>query len=98
MKKQIIKNVIAELLIACLVLTYVIGCVTFVANYKAHTEIKYCKVVEIDNGVLVIETTDGNLWEYETKHDYFVGEIIRVRFDNQGTETLYDDEIINITR
>lgn len=98
MKKQIIKDVIAGLLIACLALAYILGCVGFAVNYKAHTEIKYCKVAEIDNGVLVVETTDGNLWEYETETNYFIDEVIKVRFDNKGTETLYDDEIINITR
>lgn len=91
-------NILLTLLIACLLVSILFGTMRLAIIYQPHTEVRYCKVVEIDNGIIVLETTDGNLWEYETGRDFWIDEIVRVRFDNMGTESIYDDEIISIRR
>lgn len=92
------KNTLSALIIVCLLASVLFGSMAFAMTYEPHTEVRYCKVVEIDNDIIVLETTDGNLWEYETNNDFWLDEIVKVRFDNMGTESIYDDEIINITR
>lgn len=85
-------------ILTVLLVSIFFGAMTFAAMFQPHTEVRYCKVVEIDNDIIVLETTDGNLWEYETAGDFWLGEIVKVRFDNKGTENIYDDEIISVRR
>lgn len=43
----------------------------------------------------IIETQDGNLWEvFDT--DLIVGSRVEVVFNDMGTESIYDDEIVCI--
>lgn len=50
-------------------------------------------VSAVEGDVVVLETADGNLWEMESEHDWLVGEVVKVCFLTQGTETIYDDAI-----
>lgn len=92
-------DILTTLLVVCLLVSIVFGTMMFAATYKPHTEVKYCKVVKVDNGVITLETADGNLWDYETdRDDFWIDEIVKVRFDNMGTDDIYDDEIISVRR
>ena len=46
---------------------------------------------------MVIETVDGNTWLMDESTDPFEdGELVQVSFDTKGTESVLDDEIIEI--
>lgn len=46
---------------------------------------------------LVIETVDGNVWLMDEGAEPFEdGELVQVSFDTKGTESVLDDEIIDV--
>ena len=55
------------------------------------------KVVELDreNDVVVCEDFNGNLWEFYGCEDWQIDDIASLRMDNNGTPTIYDDEIVS---
>lgn len=57
-------------------------------------------VIESNNGFVTLFDEDGEEWFYEAKTtEYFlVGEQVEIKFSKQGTETLYDDEIISVSK
>lgn len=48
------------------------------------------------NNSVQIETTDGNGWYLENRSDLKVNENYTIVFNNMGTVSIYDDEIINV--
>lgn len=58
---------------------------------------KYATSVEIDeDGVTTFEDTEGNMWEVQDAPTE-LGQKARLLFDSNGTETVLDDEIIDVT-
>ena len=53
-------------------------------------------VVEETNGVIVIETTDGNIWETYTVDGVSVGDSVMLMLDGHNTTDVTDDTIMNI--
>lgn len=53
-------------------------------------------VVEETNGVTVIETTDGNIWETYTVDGVSVGDGVMLMLDGHDTTDITDDTIIDI--
>lgn len=53
-------------------------------------------VVEETNGVTVIETTDGNIWETYTVDGVSVGDDVMLILDGHDTTDVTDDTIIGI--
>lgn len=54
------------------------------------------EVVELDreNDVVVCEGFNGNLWEFYGCEDWQIGDIASLLMNDNGTDTIYDDEII----
>ena len=46
----------------------------------------------IDNET--VRTDDGNIWKYDT--EFIKDSEVKVSFDNKGTETIFDDEVIKV--
>lgn len=63
------------------------------ADFDESTRYAKAQVVEIDGQVVTLMTADGNLWEYETTTNCFVGEVVKICFLTNKTETIYDDVI-----
>lgn len=55
------------------------------------------KVVELDreNDVVVCEDFNGNLWEFYGCEDWQIDDIASLLMDDNGTPTIYDDEIVS---
>ena len=55
------------------------------------------KVVKLDreNDVVVCEDFNGNLWEFYGCEDWQIDDIASLLMDDNGTSTIYDDEIVN---
>ena len=56
------------------------------------------KVVKLDreNDVVVCEDFNGNLWEFYGCEDWQIDDIASLLMDDNGTSTIYDDEIVNV--
>ena len=56
------------------------------------------EVTEMEGGsTIVLEDTTGNIWAYEdTLNKYKVGDIVKITWNDKGTEMKQDDEIIKI--
>ena len=55
-------------------------------------------VVECDTrtDVIVLEDCNGNLWEWEGVEDWQEGDCAACIMNNNGTPSIYDDEIISL--
>lgn len=84
------KKVVAVLMVLMVVGSAVGACADY---YTA-----YGKVTEIDENtwVMVIRTNDGNEWECQIDDEWWVNDVVRVLFDDMGTDSIYDDEIVNV--
>lgn len=59
---------------------------------------KTMTVVEVDrdNNLIVLEDTDGHLWEYENSDVWFKGDKAAVLMDMNGTTDVTNDTIIKL--
>ena len=69
---------------------------------KASTRIAYGVVTAIDKDTNTIELTDedGEMWVVEVgcASDYDLNGYYRILFDTMGTDTIYDDKIVELRR
>lgn len=56
------------------------------------------QVIESNDNVYAVVDANGDVWEFESNNHYFINEVLKVRFDTMGTDTIYDDEIIAIKK
>ena len=54
------------------------------------------QVIESNDNVYAVIDANGDVWEFESDNQYFINEVLTVRFDTMDTDTIYDDEIISI--
>lgn len=90
------KNTITVVAIILLVVALAVaGCaiVHSINKVNAFTRIDDGIIIEINDNVVVVETTDGNLWEFEGE-GYEVGANVRVLFSNNGSVDYVKDDMI----
>lgn len=56
------------------------------------------QIIESNDNVYAVVDANGDVWEFESDNHYFINEVLKVRFDTMGTDTIYDDEIIAIKK
>ena len=78
-------------LIAALILTLSVG-VSSAEIYQIYGRV--CGVVYEEDLFLVY--ANGNLWELSGVDEWKYNDIVLLDFDDEDTETLYDDEILDI--
>ena len=49
-----------------------------------------------DNDIIVIQDYNGNIWEWSGIEDWYEGDIAAMIMYDNNTESIYDDEIIDI--
>lgn len=108
---KVFKNVICGLCVVLGIWIFISFCDVVADNSKPNPEHKknnffsiitdttYEKSAVVDSyykekQCFVLLDTDGNEWFYEGELD--VGENVMVKFDSMKTDTIYDDEIVNI--
>lgn len=79
----------------------VIMLVIILANVSVNGSSEYSLstiVTEVDkaNDIVVCQDFNGNLWEFEGTEDWLVGDICSMMMSDNGTETIYDDIIIDV--
>lgn len=69
----------------------------------AHGEEQYYAlvgvIVELDahENVVYVEDFNGNIWCFEECEDWAIGDIAGMVMNTMGTESIYDDTIVNVT-
>ena len=76
------------------VLSVIFGTAAADTGFYAHTAV----IVEFnyDEDVVVVEDAIGFLWEFEGVEDYFVGDVVSMLMWNNGTESIFDDIILDV--
>ena len=92
MKKNIITITALILIIISLVS---IGAVAFnrATKVNAYTRTAEGVIVEVDNEVVAVETTDGHVWEFKGE-GYTIGQTVKVVFSNNGSPDFVKDDVI----
>ena len=82
--------------IALIFITLVaIGCTT-VKTTKENLYALSTVVIKVDreNDIVTFEDFNGNMWEIEGCEDWEINDIGALLMNNNGTENIYDDEIV----
>jgi hypothetical protein len=91
-------NTIAFILVI-LTFTFVVFILIGGVFYGFHTLFTtrdiYAQVEEMREGIVLVNDSTGNLWEFESD-EFVVNDIVKIRFDTNQTELIYDDIIINV--
>lgn len=70
-------------------------------SISAHAEIypKTARIVNIrlegTKDVVTLEDSNGFTWEYDGVEDYYLGDLVSLIMDDNGTEIISDDKIIS---
>ncbi|MGN1342051.1 MAG: hypothetical protein ACI4VL_02325 [Bacilli bacterium] len=71
----------------------IIGIIISCINLSDNTRMDKITSISYDNDITYIETSDGNIWTINGNNNIKGNTII---FDTLGTNTIYDDVIIDI--
>lgn len=98
--KDTIKTIISTILITALLSTLIIVPILACANFTDtfHIRKERVQVIEANNGEYAVVDGEGEVWEFTSDRTYFEGEVLTVKFDTLGTESIYDDVIIAIKK
>ncbi len=92
------KNFILCVLLVVLLLGVFIAPIVMLSDLDENLHIRFDKVqvIEAYDGVYAVIDGSGEVWEFESNSTYFVNEVLTVKFDTMGTESIYDDAIIAV--
>ena len=92
------KNFILCVLLVVLLLGVFIAPIVMLSDLDENLHIRFDKVqvIEACDGVYAVIDGSGEVWEFESNSTYFVNEVLTVKFDTMGTESIYDDAIIAV--
>ena len=83
--KKLAKGLLTVILVGGLVF----GC------YTEHNYTKpNCKVINATEQDILIEDLQGNLWAFEGAHTFKVGDCVKMKMFDNGTEGYVDDDVI----
>lgn len=96
--KDIIINIILPILIAVLLISWFSVFIWGCANWGEFTQTRNerMQVIEANNGNYAVVDSEGEVWEFTSDRIYFVGEVLKVKLNTLGTESIFDDEIIAV--
>ena len=57
----------------------------------------YAEIVNIENDVVTVKDTNGNLWAFNGADGRNVGDKVVCIMDTMKTASIFDDEIVNVT-
>lgn len=100
--KRTARNTLLIALIVLSITTYFIGLIQGLNHKDPETSATYtapCVVIEVDSTTHWITLEDWNKEAWCIRDDSFkMGELVIVTFDDMGTDNVYDDVIVNVTR
>lgn len=96
--KEMIKTIICAICIAAVFVAIIGGVIYIGANPQEalHIRKEKVQVIEANNGEYVVVDSQGEAWAFASDRTYFEGEILTVKFDTLGTDSIFDDKIIAV--
>lgn len=93
------KKTFTDGVVALAILIILIGIPTLVyflakGSEKANEYPQTMIVTEVKNNVVTIETATGYQYQFEGAEDWEVGDFCSCIMNSKGTETIFDDEIV----
>ena len=92
MKKTIITTIAIITIIATLI-TCGLCVVKNISKTNAYTRSAEGIIIEVNDEVVVVETADGHVWEFEGE-GFEVGQTVKVVFSNNGSPDCVKDDMI----
>lgn len=86
------KIIIALAVVVCVIVAYQSGKPQLISDTYQTNGI----ITEQTNGITVIETTDGNMWETYTVDGVSIGDGVVLMMNGHDTTDITDDSIIDI--
>ena len=84
----IIRKTAAMMLLICAMLT--------LAACTRHNQYPAAGTVTVTGDTVYVTDSTGNVWSFEGAEDWQTGDRAAMLMDDNGTETIYDDEILQI--
>lgn len=81
-------KILAGTLCACAMLT--------LAACTRHNQYPAAGTVTVTGDTVYVTDSTGNVWSFEGAEDWQTGDRAAMLMDDNGTETIYDDEILQI--
>lgn len=84
-------------IIMSIIATVILHYITSPTNNNAHY-ITQAKVISVDtvSDTVQIEDSHGEIWEFFGTENFQKDNFVIALMDNQGTSTIYDDEILSV--
>ena len=84
-----------------LVAMLILSAVSFTSCLRAADSTQYAKtakIIEVNRitDTVTCEDYNGNLWEFTECEDWEVGDVAALLMNNNGTENIYDDTIVEV--
>lgn len=95
MKKTIV--IITAIIMAIAIITITCTACGVMHKTNAYTRTTEGTIIEVNNDVVVVETEDGNIWEFYGE-GYTVGQTVTVTFSNNGSPDFVKDDTIQWVR
>lgn len=92
MKKTIITTIAIITIIATLI-TCGLCVVKNISKTNAYTRSAEGTIIEVNDEVVVVETADGHVWEFEGE-GFTINQNVKVVFSNNGSPDFVRDDII----
>lgn len=87
-KNSKVHNVIVLIITTIVFLSYLLFASVISSRYSKETVVR-----NVEGEIIVVEDKQGNLWEFRGE-GFKERDKVKVVFDNNNTETIFDDEII----
>lgn len=87
-KNSKVHNVIVLIIATIVFLSYLLFASVISSQYSKETVVR-----NVEGEIIVVEDKQGNLWEFRGE-GFKERDKVKVVFDNNNTETIFDDEII----
>lgn len=90
------KNIITIIAIIALVIAFIaiVGfAINSISRTNAYTRTAEGTIIEVNGEVVVVETADGHVWEFEGE-GFTINQNVKVVFSNNGSPDFVRDDII----
>lgn len=69
-----------------------------VGGYVDSTYTLNAEVISVNNNIVAFVDTEGDVWEAYECGVFSIGEVVKLTMFNNHTDTIYDDEIVNVKK
>lgn len=79
-----------------LLILFTLVFITSVASAELYPNVGWVCKLDHEHDIFILEDFGGNLYVYEGIEDWFLDDIAAMLMDDNGTESIYDDVIVEL--